>query len=98
VKQINSSNTGVETIPRPTTISNMKSKASTGKRRKAVSKGIERICSHSIEWNLEGRELELSDLDIEHIQNMLIDNYVAGELCTIAPSGKEVFGWWSIQI
>ena len=67
------------------------------KRRNAVSRGIERICSHNIEWRLEGKGLQLWDMDIEHIQNSLIENYVAGELCTISPSGKEVWGWWSIQ-
>ena len=65
--------------------------------RNSISKGITRICSHHIEWSLSDKELQLSDLDIEHIQNMLIDNYVAGELCTINPNGKEVSGWWSIQ-
>jgi hypothetical protein len=36
-------------------------------------------------------------MDIEHIQNCLIENYVEGELCTTTPSGKEVWGWWNIQ-
>jgi len=66
-------------------------------RRKAISTGIERICSHNIEWRLEAKGLQLWDMDIEHIQNCLIDNYVSGELCTITPSGKEARGWWNIQ-
>ena len=66
-------------------------------RRKAVSRGIERICAHYIEWHLEGKGLQLWDMDIEHIQNSLIENYVEGELCTINSNGKEVRGWWSIQ-
>jgi hypothetical protein len=66
-------------------------------RRNAVSKGIERICSHNIEWILDGKGLQLWDMDIEHIQNSLIDNYIAGELCTLTPSGKTVSGWWNIQ-
>jgi hypothetical protein len=74
----------------------MKSTAKS-KSRKAISKGIERICSHYIEWRLDGKDLQLWDVDIEHIQNCLIENYVQGELCTISPSGKEVRGWWSIQ-
>ena len=65
--------------------------------RKAISKGIERICSHNIEWQLEAKGLKLLDIDIEHIQNSLIDNYVAGELYTIAPNGNTVSGWWNIQ-
>ena len=67
------------------------------KRRQSVSKGKEKICSHTIEWQLEGKELNLSDTDIEHIQNSLIENYVEGELCTITPSGDVANGWWSIQ-
>ena len=67
------------------------------KSRKAISTGIERICSHNIEWRLDAKGLQLWDMDIEHIQNSLIDNYVAGELCTISPSGKTVLGWWNIQ-
>ena len=67
------------------------------KRRQAISKGIERICSHTIEWCLEGKGVKLYDTDIEHIQNSLIDNYVEGELCTITPNGNVATGWWSIQ-
>ena len=66
-------------------------------RRSPISTGIERICSHFIEWRLDGKGLQLSDIDIEHITNMLIDNYISGELCTIAPNHKEISGWWSIQ-
>jgi hypothetical protein len=72
-------------------------KTAVRKSRNAISTGIERICSHNIEWSLDGRGLELSDMDIEHIQNSLIDNYVEGELCTLTPKDKEVWGWWSIQ-
>jgi hypothetical protein len=68
------------------------------KRRKAVSTGIERICAHYIDWRLDDRDIQLSDMDIEHIQNCLIENYVQGELCTISPKGKTVWGWWNIQI
>ena len=66
-------------------------------KRKAISTGIERICSHNIEWILDAKGLQLWDVDIEHIQNCLIENYVQGELCTITPSGKEARGWWNIQ-
>ena len=67
------------------------------KRRQAVSKGMEKICSHVIEWCLEGKGLKLSDTDVEHIQNLLIENYTTGELCTITPNGNVANGWWSIQ-
>jgi len=68
----------------------------TGVRRKAISRGIERICSHNIEWQFEGKGLKLWDIDIELIQNSLIENNVAGELCTVSPTGKKVWGWWNI--
>jgi hypothetical protein len=67
-------------------------------RKAAVSTGIERICSHYIEWRLEGKGLDLLDIDVEHIQNALINNYMQGELCTIAPNGNTVWGWWNIQM
>ena len=65
---------------------------------KAVSTGIEKICSHNIEWGLNGKGLQLWDMDIEHIQNCLIDNYVSGELCTLSPTGKRILGWWNILL
>ena len=68
------------------------------KGRKALSRGIERICSHRIEWQLEGQGLQLLDIDVEHIQNCLINNYVEGELCTLSPKGGLIFGWWNIQM
>ena len=75
----------------------MKSQTVKRNRRQAVSKGIERICAHYIDWRLDDRNIKLSDMDIEHIQNMLIENYVEGELCTISPNGQQVWGWWNIQ-
>ncbi|MDR1983286.1 MAG: hypothetical protein LBQ28_00445 [Prevotellaceae bacterium] len=72
-------------------------KVTARKRRQAVSTGTERICAHNIEWRLNGRGLELSEVDIEHITNCLIDNYVQGELCTITPNGGTACGWWNIQ-
>ena len=76
----------------------MKSQTVKRNRRQAVSKGIERICAHYIDWRLDDRNIRLSDMDIEHIQNMLIENYVEGKLCTISTNGKEVWGWWGIQM
>jgi hypothetical protein len=75
----------------------MKSATVKRNRRKAISTGIERICSHYIEWCLDDKDLKLWDIDIEHIQNCLIENYVEGELCTITAGGKQVRGWWNIQ-
>ena len=67
-------------------------------RRKTISRGIERICAHYIEWRLEGKGLQLWDVDIEHIQNCLIENFVEGELCTLSSNGQTVWGWWNIQM
>ncbi len=65
--------------------------------RKFISKGIAQICSSSIEWYLNGKGLALSAMDIERITNALIENSLEGELCTIAPDGKTVGGYWNIQ-
>jgi hypothetical protein len=73
-------------------------KAVKRKGRNAISKGIAKICSHNIEWRLEGKDLRLWDVDIEHIQNMLIENFISGELYSTGSEGESVRGWWSIQI
>jgi hypothetical protein len=72
-------------------------KTTVKRRREAVSTGTERICAHNIEWRLDWKGLELSEVDIEHITNCLINNCVQGELCTLTPNNKEVWGWWNIQ-
>jgi hypothetical protein len=92
----NSINKGVGT-PAPIILNSMKITAKR-KRKPAVSTGTERICSHDVEWRLEGNGLQLLDIDVEHIQNSLIENYMQGELCTIAPNGRTVWGWWNIQM
>ena len=66
-------------------------------RRTAISKGIVRICSSTIEWYLNGKDLALSAMDTEDITNALIENRLEGELCTIAPNGTIVNGGWNIQ-
>jgi len=65
--------------------------------RQPISTGIEKICSHNVEWHLFENGLTICDMDIEYIQNNIIMNCVRGDLCTISPTGKEVLGWWSIQ-
>jgi hypothetical protein len=72
-------------------------KTTVRKSRKAISKGIARICAHYIEWRLNDRDIQLSAMDIEYITNSLIDNCVEGELCAIAPNGQIVSGYWNIQ-
>ncbi len=72
-------------------------KAKAGKRRNALSKGVAKICSSTIEWCLNGKGLTLSWADMECITDALIDNRLDGELCTIAPDGTAVGGWWSVQ-
>ena len=76
----------------------MTTTANIEKRRSPISNGIINICSQTIEWYLNGKGLQLSDFEIEHIQNMLIDNNLTGNLCTILPNGNTVDGWWSIQL
>ena len=66
-------------------------------RRTPISKGITRICSIYVEWYLNGKGLNLSEMDIEHITNAFIENRLEGELCTIAPNGTIVNGGWNIQ-
>lgn len=63
----------------------------------AISQGIELICSSTIEWYLKGRGLTLLAMDVNSIMDALIDNRLDGELCTIAPDGTAVYGWWSVQ-
>lgn len=67
----------------------------------AGSKGIERICSHRIEWWLDtGADEQITELDevsIEHIQQCLVEGYIEGELCVCRPDTDEdgeVYGWW----
>lgn len=76
----------------------MKSTVKEPRNVKSISRGIERICAHSVEWELDDRDIPLSDMGVEHIQNMLIENYTAGELCIISPDGRTVWGWWNIQL
>lgn len=64
--------------------------------RNTDSSGTARICAHTIEWRLNREGIRLTDMDIEHICNMLIENYIEGELCTLTPDNQEVRGWWNI--
>ncbi len=54
----------------------------------AGSKGIERICSHRIEWWLDtGADEQITELDevsIEHIQQCLVEGYIEGEAFAFA--------------
>ena len=76
----------------------MKASAVTKRRKRtSISKGIARICSHCIEWTLNGTGLNLSSMDMESITNALVENRLEGELSTITPNGEIVSGQWSIQ-
>ena len=59
----------------------------------------EQICSHEIEfWFRDNPDKNLDEYDIEHIQNLLIENYVAGELCQYDNElDEEYYGWWQIK-
>lgn len=64
-----------------------------------------KICSHTIEYNYENGQ-DISGSEEEHIQKLLCENYVEGELCDINVVGgelgditndeEEVRGWWRI--
>ena len=70
----------------------------TKRSRANVSTGIERICAHNVEWYLAGKDLQLWDSDIDHIQNCLIENYIEGKLCSLSSDGNTVWGWWNIKM
>jgi len=56
------------------------------------------IYAHEIEysWN-DGHLRELNEADIEHIQSMLKEDYVSGELCQYDVETKDEHkGWWKI--
>lgn len=61
------------------------------------------LYAHTIEywweWDKEfpDYEHELSESDEEHICRMLAENCVQGELCSIEPDDREIYGWWKIQ-
>ncbi|MDR0873139.1 MAG: hypothetical protein LBN27_06675 [Prevotellaceae bacterium] len=74
----------------------METAVKTQRRRNAISKGTVKICSHLIEWWLDGKGLALSDMDKEYICNSLINNYVEGELCAITPQNQIVAGRWNM--
>ena len=64
-------------------------------------KTIERICAHDIEFNYFSRSKKAtpSDSEIDHVQSLLIQNCVAGELCMatfINNREYELRGWWKI--
>lgn len=59
----------------------------------------ELICAHWIEyWFNEDENKELDESSIEHIQNLLKENYVEGELCQYDDETEtEYYGWWKIK-
>jgi len=72
-------------------------KTAVRKSKRAISKGVIKICSHCIEWWLDGKGLSLSGIEEAYICDMLIDNRVEGDLYAIAPNGQTVYGQWNIQ-
>lgn len=57
------------------------------------------IYSHTIGYRwLEGdKDRELNDSDVEHIQDLLKEDYIEGQLCSFDyKTEEEVFGWWKI--
>lgn len=64
---------------------------------------IKRICAHDVKFEYFSRSPIAipEESDIEHVENMIHENYLAGELVSIrnANNGRqyEFRGWWSIQ-
>jgi len=61
---------------------------------------ITTILEHEIEFNWrEGKETELDESDIKHIEDCIKDGCNQGELCQIVSEEDEVekFGWWKIK-
>lgn len=63
---------------------------------------IEKICSHHIKFNYfsKSKNATPTESEIEHVQNMLIQNHREGELnmCKIINNREYSFrGWWSIS-
>ena len=62
---------------------------------------IERICSHNIEFNYfsKSKNAVPNDMELQHVQDSLIDDYSAGELFMLKIiNGREYEfrGWWKI--
>ena len=62
---------------------------------------IERICSHDVKFNYftKSKNAIPNDSEIEHVTNMIIDNYNCGELNlskVINHREYEFRGWWQI--
>jgi hypothetical protein len=62
------------------------------------NKMYETIYAHRIEYSWEdGIKRKLDECDIEHIQSLLKEDYVQGELCQYDHEKEtEQYGWWSI--
>jgi len=58
-----------------------------------------KIYAHDIEYSWkDGVERELDEADIEHIQMLLKDDYVEGELCQYDNEIENShYGWWRIS-
>jgi hypothetical protein len=62
---------------------------------------IEKICSHDVKFNYftKSKNATPSESEIEHVTNMIIDNYNCGELNlgkVINNREYEFRGWWQI--
>jgi hypothetical protein len=64
-----------------------------------------KILQHKIQYNLidedsNAKEVELTEADIEHIEKMIKEGYVEGELFSsrmIDEKYVEYSGWWNIK-
>lgn len=56
-----------------------------------------RICAHTIEYNYDGYNGEITESEEQHIRECLIENYVEGELNMLNDKDIEIRGWWRIK-
>jgi hypothetical protein len=55
------------------------------------------ICCHNISYYYRDSDMEMTESDIEHIKQLICDDFNQGELCSISEeTGLEIYGWWSI--
>ena len=55
------------------------------------------ILQHAISYWFEKYDLEVNDIDIEHIEQCIKDGCNQGELNQLVGENEEVRGWWKIE-
>ena len=65
---------------------------------------IERICMHRVyvTWENDGTEIALDEMNIEHVQKLITDDYREWQLNQVVYANnddkewEEIYGWWEI--